>query len=165
MKNFCRALAAVAVHFNEKMTKERIESYIFALGDRDEDELVRACGILIKGRYFPRAHNFIEVLDGPEESVDDAANAAWSKLQTHVWGWRELPKDGLITLAMDGACDCYMIKHGSEKQVIGYGFAFRANYRRLLERDRADSLKVTGEDPDFIKAITGNIGKIETAGD
>jgi len=157
MKDFERALAALAVHFDKKLTNELIDSYLFALEEYDENQLISAAKELIKGKYFPRAHDFISRLEGPVLNVEDLANEAWAKVLAFAWGDAGTPVDALVEPAMSGVCDWYMIKHGDEKSVKNYGFGFRANYRMLLERKKPDLI----EAPEELKQLVGKVGKIK----
>lgn len=134
MKEFTRALSALAVHFDKPLTNELIDSYVFALECYPEDDLVRVCKVLIRGKFFPRAHDFIQHLEGPKLNIDDRANGAWSALCAHAWEGRPCPDDEFIFPAMDGVCNIFMIKNADHAEAKSYGFQFRANYRMAVER-------------------------------
>ena len=158
--HFTRALTAVAVHFGKEMTNELMDSYLFALEDYDDADLVKCCKVLIKGKFFPRAHDFIELIDGPQLSIDDRANEAWSAICANAWGKVYFPADPTAAKALLGVCDMYMIRNADEKELKSYGFQFRANYRMAVERAEADHHRQIATSGNLEKITDGNVSKL-----
>lgn len=157
MKKFSVALSAIAEIFGKDVTPQLLAGYEFALDDYDEDQLIAACKILARGEYFPKPHDFLEALQGPYTSPEDLANQAWSEVLAFAWGQARAPVGDVTLAAMSGVCDTYMIKHADERDLRNYGFAFRASYRALLDREEYSGL-IDGS----VSKLIGDTGKMIT---
>ena len=138
MDKFLIALTALAPAMRFDMTAEILSAYELTLSRYPEERLLACIPELGLRHFFPRPSDFKDMLDPEGPEIEDRAQAAWSQLKAQAWGQRGAPDDLLYQEAMRGICDLHCIRQASEKELIGYGFEFRAAFRVLAEKEKTE---------------------------
>lgn len=137
MVKFLTALAAMAPGMRFEMTPEVLAFYELTLSKYPESSLLACVPELGLRAFFPRPHDFKEMIDPEGPTIEDRAQAAFAQFKAYVAGDKLALVDNLAAEASQGIFDLYSLKHASEKELIGYGFEFRAAYRVLAEKQKA----------------------------
>lgn len=148
MKDFNKILGLLGDSFGREITPRILQAYSMALNEYDEKKLIAAGVELMKGEYFPKPFDFIQLLEPKKPRPRDAANSAWAAVKH--WAWEKgTPPDRMSFKAMRGVCDRFMLERADEHEINGYGFAFRSNYEILLAKEEAEEnrLKIEGRAP------------------
>lgn len=156
--SFIRALSAVAVHFEKTMTPELAQSYEFALAEYSEDDLVAACRKLIRGKFFPRAYDFILFFEPATEDVNALATLRWGEVEAHLWHGKPLPDDPHIQAGLNACGDLYCIRHGSEDDRRYFPARFIKAYCGSFESNLKNPELMAGPVLEMIKG--SDIGKL-----
>lgn len=141
MEKFLTALTALSLTpgMRVEMTAEVLGIYEMTLSKYPEEQLLACIPEMGLRPFFPRPSDFKDMIDPEGPPIDDRAQAAWVQLKGQAWGQRGAPDDLLYHQAMIGVCSLYNITHATEKELIGYGFEFRAAFRVLAEKEKADN--------------------------
>lgn len=161
------AMAALGEHYGRSLSGDLIELYVKALGAYTEDDLVRACGVLLRGEWFPKVCDFIRVLEGESPSVDDLASLRWDQIKAWAWGKGDFPgADHEAVRAFSVTCDAYMLRNADERDLRSYGFSFRSAYRAgsALEKQRLGDQDLLGPIDPSVQNLISGIGRIPEGG-
>lgn len=156
MNDFVKCLTLLAEHFGKKVTPLLIDSYVFALEGYDEKQLIATTKTLIRGQYFPRAHDFIAALEGETPDAENLANLRWVEIVDWINDSGAFPDDDIARSVLNKIGDHYMLKRCTDAELRGHGFTFRAAYQAqtAIQAARNEDHLLAEAPADMIKALS-----------
>lgn len=146
MKQFIVALFACAEVFKELVTEERARAYCAVLSNYNEDELVRACFVLMRtGQRFPLPRDFIATIVGEGLDVEAEASATFAHLAASDFSWTVVKeasdKDECVRIGVAACGGPRLMREGEEGftwKRRAFVLAYKgARQREIREREQS----------------------------